>query len=120
MFPAFLVHFPMPLSRPTLFARRYMFPFIDRLYCGDRRWTVGQRFELGYVVVEITSITDDGRPAEAAYCFKRVLESPLFRWIQWEEGAYVSFPLPAVGETVTLPPVSSPDWEGHWLESVGR
>ncbi len=97
-----------------------MFPFIDRIYCGNRSWVVGQRLDLGYGVVEITAITEDGRPAEATYRFDRVLESRLFRWIQWEDGAYASFQLPAVGETVTLPPVSSPDWEGHWLESVGR
>lgn len=96
---------------PPLFARRNMFPFIDRLYCDDRQWMVGQRFDLGYVVVEITAITDDGRPAEAAYHFNKALESPFFRWIQWADGAYVPFPLPATGETVTLPPVSSPDWE---------
>jgi hypothetical protein len=100
-----------------LFDRRYMFPLIDRLYCGDRTWTVGQRLELGYVTIEVTALTEDGRPARAEFRFSRPLESRFYRWIQWDNGAYVSFPVPAVGDTVTLPAVTSPDWLGPWWGS---
>ena len=49
------------------------------------------------------ALTDDGRPAEAAFHFAMNLEAPLFRWLSWKDGAYAPFVLPAVGETVTLP-----------------
>ena len=49
------------------------------------------------------ALTADGRPAEAAFRLGMKLENPLFRWLRWEDGEYVPFVLPAVGETLTLP-----------------
>lgn len=57
---------------------------------------------------EVTAITDDGRPAEAVFHFAAALEDPSLRWLQWENGVYVPFVLPAVGETLTLPAVTVP------------
>ena len=45
----------------------------------------------------------DGSPAEAAFRLSFALENPLFRWFQWNDGVYVPFELPAVGDAVTLP-----------------
>ncbi len=70
--------------------------------------TVGEKISLLGVTVEITALTDDGRPAEAAFRFAMTLESPLFRWMQWANGVYAPFVLPAVGETVTLPVATVP------------
>ena len=64
---------------------------------------IGRQIELPYVAVEITAITEDGHPAEAAFRFTRELEDPSFRWMQWKDGVYVPFELPPVGNTVTLP-----------------
>jgi hypothetical protein len=80
----------------------------DRLYRDNSPMAVGQRVKLLGVTVEITAITDDGRPAEAAFHFALKLESPIFRWLQWKGGEYVPFALPAVGETVTLPAATIP------------
>lgn len=81
---------------------------LDRLYRDDTPMTVGQRIELLGVAVEITAITDDGRPSEAAFHFVMDIENPLFRWLQWMDGVYVPFELPAVGDTVTLPAAALP------------
>ena len=50
----------------------------------------------------------NGRPAEVAFHFALKLENPLFRWMQWQDGAYVPFALPAVRDTVTLPAPAVP------------
>jgi len=91
-----------------LFDQRYVFQSVDRLYRDSAPMTIGEKINLLGVTVEITALTDDGRPAEAAFRFAMKLESLLFRWLQWEDGAYVPFALPAVGETVTLPAVTVP------------
>jgi hypothetical protein len=64
---------------------------------------IGRQIELGFVTVEITAMTEDARPAEAAFHFSMDLQSPHFRWLQWSDEGYVPFAPPAVGETVTLP-----------------
>ena len=60
------------------------------------------------MTIEITAVTDDGRPAEAAFHFTPKLKSPFLRWLRWEDGVYVPFVLPAEGETVTLPAATIP------------
>jgi hypothetical protein len=101
---------PQPNSamRRLLFDQRCVYQSIDRLYRDSAPITVGEKISLLGVTVEITALTDDGRPAEAAFRFAMRLESSLFRWLQWEDGAYVPFALPGVGETVTLPAVTIP------------
>jgi len=91
-----------------LFDQRCVLQWVDRLYRDSAPMKIGQKIKLIGVTVEITALTDDGRPAEAAFRFAMKLESLLFRWLQWEDGAYVPFALPAVGETVTLPAATVP------------
>jgi hypothetical protein len=54
----------------------------------------------------VTALTADGRPAEARFRFDRPLDDPSLRWLRWEDGVYVRFEPPPVGEKVTLPPVA--------------
>lgn len=86
-----------------LFDQRCSMQSLDRMYRDATPMTIGQRIELLGVTVVITAVTDGGRPAEAAFRFAFALDNPLFRWIQWKDGAYVPFVLPVIGETVTLP-----------------
>jgi hypothetical protein len=86
-----------------LFDQRAAFQSLDRLYRDARPMTRGQRIELIGMTVEITSITEDGRPDEAAFRFRTKLENQFLRWIRWINGMFVPFTPPAVGETVTLP-----------------
>ena len=76
---------------------------LDQLYRDSSPMVIGQQIKLLGISVEITAVTDDGRPAEAAFRFAFALERSLFRWLQWKDGAYVPFEPPAVGERVTLP-----------------
>jgi hypothetical protein len=55
------------------------------------------------MVVEITALTQDGRPEEAAFRFERPLEDPSFAWLAWKDGRYEPFCLPPSGGDVTLP-----------------
>ena len=52
--------------------------------------------------ITIHQLTPDNRPALVAYHFPHPLENPRYRWLQWQNGAYVPFTLPAVGETVLV------------------
>ncbi len=94
--------------RHLLFDQRSIMHSLDRLYRDDRPMKIGQRIGLMGVTAKVTAVTSDGRPVEAEFRFAFALESSLFRWLQWQEGAYVPFELPAVGETVTLPAATLP------------
>jgi hypothetical protein len=64
--------------------------------------TMGQVVELPDVTVTVTALTEDGRPAEATFRFKRPLEAPCYRWLMLQGRRFVPFVLPAVGETVQV------------------
>lgn len=91
------------------FDRHYAFPLLDRLFRDSDPLRLGQRIDLTGVTVEITALTPDGRPAEATFRFAKLLDDPELRWLAWRGGVYAPFALPAVGETVTLPPARVPE-----------
>lgn len=62
----------------------------------------GARIALTGLVIEVTELTDDDRPAEVTYRFNVPLEDPSLRWITWHEGVYVPFVPPAVGSSTTV------------------
>jgi hypothetical protein len=64
---------------------------------------VGDKVELTGMTVEVTELTADGRPAEAAFRFSLPTEDESLRWLQYKDGKYVPFDLPAVGQSTTLP-----------------
>ena len=72
--------------------------------------SLGERVELTGLTVEVTALTADGRPAEAAFHFAVPLESSSLRWMQWRAGRFVPFTPPAVGETVVLRQPSPALW----------
>lgn len=77
----------------------------DRLFRNDRcPMHIGQRVELTGMTVEVTALTGDGRPAEAAFHFVVPLEHPSLRWLQWKDGVLEPFAPPAIGATVRLKP----------------
>lgn len=63
---------------------------------------LGDTVELSWVTIEITAMTEDGRPAEATFRFHRRLEDPSLRWLRLTGEGYVPFELPAIDETVEL------------------
>jgi hypothetical protein len=77
---------------------------IDRLLADPgRRFFPGERIERPSFTAQIRSLTADGRPLEVAFHFHTALEDPGLRWLYWKDGRLQEFPLPAVGETVTVP-----------------
>lgn len=78
-------------------------PF-DRLFRGrDVTFSLGEVVELPGVVVEISKLTEDRRPAEATFRFAEPLESEAYQWVVWRGSSYEVFELPEVGEMVKVP-----------------
>jgi hypothetical protein len=65
-------------------------------------FSIGDRVEMTGMTVEILELTDDNRPAKAAFIFAVPLEDPSLRWLQYKDGSFVSFTPPAIGQTVVL------------------
>jgi hypothetical protein len=77
---------------------------LDRLLASpDHAFVRGQRIERSDYTAEIRSLTEDRRPAEVAFRFRQPLESPQYRWLYWRDGRLREFPLPAIGEGLTVP-----------------
>jgi hypothetical protein len=73
----------------------------ERLFRDERHPVrVGDSVALTGMTATVTAITDDGRPAEAAFRFAVPLEDASLRWIWWHDGAFRTFVPPAVGESV--------------------
>ena len=87
------------------FDRRYAYQTFDHLFVADPRTRPGHVIDLGGIRVEIVNVTADGRPLEVAFHFDRELEDSSFRWIRWQDGIYVPFKPPPVGETIILPAI---------------
>jgi hypothetical protein len=100
---------PQDRAQPPVDAR-YLVALFDNLYRGSTPFTLGQRVELPDATVEVTSLTPDGRPAEARFRFARGLHDPSLLWLRWDDGVYVPFELPAAGASVTLPPAQVRLW----------
>ncbi|MCB9849512.1 MAG: hypothetical protein H6817_02270 [Phycisphaerales bacterium] len=69
----------------------------------DHPFAPGDVIKVTGMTVEVTATTDDGRPATAKFTFDVPLDDASLLWLQWRDGAFVDFPLPAVGEIVKLP-----------------
>jgi hypothetical protein len=83
--------------------------------CRDKRHplALGEKVELTGVTVEVTDLTEDGRPAEATFRFAVPLEDASLRWLFWQEGEFVPFTPPDVGQSLHLP-AAAPSLRG-WL-----
>jgi len=86
-----------------LFNQRIGLYALDRLYRDRTPIEPGRLVNVLGMQVEVTAVTADGRPAEAAFRFMTALENPYFRWLQWKDGEFAPFEVPAVGETKTIP-----------------
>lgn len=64
----------------------------------------GERVALTGMEIEVTTLTEDGRPGEVAVRFAVQLDDSSLRWLRWvEKGGYEDFPLPGVGAKTDLP-----------------
>ena len=71
---------------------------LDRVFRSERRpMSLGQRVSVPGMEVEITAMTSDGRPAEAAFRFDVPLESPSLLWLCYRRGRFEPFTPPGIG-----------------------
>ena len=67
----------------------------------------GHRISLTGLEIEVTSLTEDSRPAEVQFRFSVPLEDKSLRWLKWKNGNYVAFTPPGVGEKMTMSPINT-------------
>jgi hypothetical protein len=103
LFEPVKVHRPDQRSLVVRPAYGYYAWVLDGLFRTEKHpFRVGDRVELTGMTVEVTKLTRDGRPAEAAFTFSVPLEDASLRWLQYRDGRFVPFSPPAVGDTVVL------------------
>jgi hypothetical protein len=104
LFQPVRVHRPDERTLAVRPAYGYYAWVLDKLFRTEKHpFCVGDRVELTGMTAEITELTGDGRPAEAAFTFAVPLEDASLQWLQYEDGRFVPFSPPAVGETAVLP-----------------
>jgi hypothetical protein len=103
---------PVPIEVARTDERSLRVRYLDGPFIGplgtlwrgpDRPMHVGQVVELEGMTAEVVEITEGGEPREALFRFDVPLNDPSLHWVQWEDGLFVPFDPPAVGETVRLP-----------------
>jgi hypothetical protein len=74
---------------------------LEQHYRGQQdHFKVGDRVELSEMMVEILSLTPDGRPLVCDFRFREPLESSRYLWLTWRPGGFVTFEPPKLGETI--------------------
>jgi len=78
--------------------------FEQLLLSRRRPMSIGEKICLTGLTIEITGLTQDNLPAEAAYRFDVPLEDTSLRWLQWNKDRwrYEKFVPPANGQSVVL------------------
>ena len=76
---------------------------LDAFVIGRKNYSMhqGQKVELDGVIIEVLE-TNDGLPSAASFTFSVPLSDSSLVWFQWQDGKYIPFTLPAVGETITV------------------
>ncbi|MBZ0258599.1 hypothetical protein K8I31_21210, partial [bacterium] len=78
----------------------------ERLLRGDvDNLPVGYQVAVNLFTATVLSLTSDSRPLEIRFQFTKTLEDPSLRFLQWKGNKLAPFPLPAIGESVSLEPV---------------
>jgi hypothetical protein len=83
---------------PTAFSRYVRSP--------NDRFSPGQHFEVPGLSIIVESLDAQGDPEQVLYEFTVPLEDPSLRWMRWQDGVYVPWSPPALGQTLKLPSAS--------------
>jgi hypothetical protein len=78
----------------------------------DNPMRIGQRIQLAGMTVTITRLLPAGNPAAASFQFDIPLDDPSLCFLQWQDGRFIPFTPPAVGEKVVL------DSDGHAMSTT--
>jgi len=82
------------------------YPFDRLMRTMESPFAAGDRIETSLFTAEVRRITDDGRPATVAFRFRDPLEQTGHRWVWWQHGRLVDFPMPPRGGAVEIGPES--------------
>ena len=84
-------------------------PILTRLYRGrNDPFSPGDRVELDGLDIEVTRVTDDGRPLVAVFTFEKPLDSPGLCWVVWQKDHFARFAPPSAdGAVVHITPARS-------------
>ncbi len=80
------------------------FPTVFSRYVRSQndRFSSGQRVELPGLSIVVESLDTQGDPEQVLYEFPVPLEDSSLRWMRWQDGVYVPWSPPAVGQTEKL------------------
>lgn len=82
---------------------------LGRLFRSARRpFAPGDTTRLTGFEAEVVASAPDGSPTAILYRFAQPLDDPSLRWVRWQEGRYIAFEPPAVGDSISLPPAIGP------------
>ena len=111
---------PVHIHRPdanTLVVRPhygYYVWVLDRLFrCKERPLSQGDRIVLTGMTAEILEVGSNNIVTNVAFRFDKSLEDPSHHWLQWQDGHFMPFTPPQIGESKTLKPFSQAT---HWRE----
>ncbi|MFH1747016.1 MAG: hypothetical protein ABIG44_08220 [Planctomycetota bacterium] len=77
----------------------------EQLFRSDKHpFQVGERLDLTGLSITITELNAANRPAVVTFRFAQELESPAYRWLQWQDVDFIPFTPPAVGQRLELRP----------------
>lgn len=84
-------------------------PMLTRLYRGrNDPFAPGDRVALQGLTIDVTRVTDDGRPLVAIFTFEKQLDSPDLCWVVWQDDHFVRFiPPRGDGDIVHVSPARS-------------
>jgi len=90
-------------GRGPAFSPVYVLRSMDSLFRSEEHpLRLGDRVELTAATIEVTALTDDGRPAEATFRFRVPLEDASLRWLVHRGLGCEPFTPPAVGRSVRV------------------
>ncbi len=102
------------MVRPT---HGYFVWTLDKLFrSDDHPFSPGDRVELSGMTVEITEVAQNNIVTEAAFVFDRPLHDPTLHWLKWQDGQFIPFALPEIGQTVKLEAFSQDAYT--WLDMI--
>ncbi|MGH9462952.1 MAG: hypothetical protein ACRD1X_17200 [Vicinamibacteria bacterium] len=77
-------------------------PFDNVYRDSTERFPNNYRVRLSDVEIRVVASTEDGRPKRVLFTFERQLEDDSLRWVRYEDGKYVPFEPPGVGQTAVI------------------
>jgi hypothetical protein len=98
-----IVHRPNAKTLEVLREEGFLEEPFNRLYRSERERVVrGTRIAFQGFELEAARVTERGEPSGVVFRFVSDLEAKKYVWVRWQDGRYVPFSLPGIGETLVI------------------